>query len=209
MANFHPANFPLEKFPPEKFPIVLIGAAEGGLDPVRHITEALPHTCGAAVAVVFHSGAQPSTVPEILSWHGRLPVAFGAEGTLLEPGHLYVAPPDRHMLLSQIGFHLDSGSKVHDNRPAIDPLFVSAAMAFGPRVIGVVLSGLGRDGAAGLRMIHNRGGLSFVQDPVEAAFAEMPAAAFAMDSPEVLPIEEISRRIARFCAPMAAAHAAE
>jgi two-component system chemotaxis response regulator CheB len=183
------------------FPIVLIGAADGGLDPVRRITEALPHDCRAAVAVVFHTGSQPSAVPEILRWHGRLPVVFGAEGTRLEPGHLYVAPPDRHMLLSQVGFHLDRGSKVHDNRPAIDPLFVSASMAFGPRVIGVVLSGLGRDGAAGLRMIHNRGGLAFVQDPVEAAVSGMPAAAFAMDNPEVLPIEEISKRIARFCSP--------
>jgi two-component system, chemotaxis family, protein-glutamate methylesterase/glutaminase len=181
------------------FPIVLIGAADGGLDPVRRITEALPHNCGAAVAVVFHTGAQPSAVPDILCWHGKLPVVFGAEGTPLEPGHLYVAPPDRHMLLSQVGFHLDGGSKVHDNRPAIDPLFVSAAMAFGPRVVGVVLSGLGKDGATGLRMIRNRGGLTFVQDPVEAAASEMPAAAFAQDDPEVLPIEELSRRVARFC----------
>jgi len=181
------------------FPIVLIGAADGGLDPVRRITEALPQNCGAAVAVVFHTGAQPSAVPEILRWHGRLPVVFGAEGTRLEPGHLYVAPPDCHLLLSQVGFHLDRGSKVHGHRPAIDPLFVSASMAFGPRVIGIVLSGLGKDGAAGLRMIGNRGGLSFVQDPVEAAVSEMPAAAFAMDDPEVLPIEELSRRVARLC----------
>jgi two-component system chemotaxis response regulator CheB len=181
------------------FPIVLIGAADGGLDPVRRITETLPHDCGAAVAVVFHTGAQPSAVPDILRWHGKLPVEFGAEGTPLEPGHLYVAPPDRHMLLSQVGFHLDGGTKVHGHRPAIDPLFVSAAMAFGPRVVGVVLSGLGRDGATGLRTIRNHGGLAFVQDPVEAAAPEMPAAAFAQDDPEVLPIEELSRRVARFC----------
>ncbi len=181
------------------FPIVLIGAADGGLDPVRRITEPLPRDCGAAVAVVLHSGARPSAVPDTLRWHGKLPVTFGAEGTPLEPGRLYVAPPDRHLLLSQVGFHLDRGSKVHDNRPAIDPLFVSAAMAFGPRVVGVVLSGLGRDGAHGLRMIRNRGGLAFVQDPVQAAASEMPAAAFAHDDPEVLPVEELSRRVAQFC----------
>ncbi len=182
------------------FPIVLIGAAEGGLKSIRQITEALPYDCGAAVATVFHTGSQPSAVPEILSWHGKLPVVFGAEGTPLKPGHLYVAPPDRHMLLSRVGIHLDRGSKVHDTRPAIDPLFVSAAMAFGPRVVGVVLSGLGKDGAAGLRTIHNRGGLALIQDPVEAAISEMPAAAFALDDPEVLPIEQLARRVAHFCA---------
>jgi two-component system chemotaxis response regulator CheB len=182
------------------FPIVVIGAAAGGLDPVRRITEALPRACGAAIAVVFHSGAQPSDVPEILSWHGKLPVGFGEEGTPLEPGRLYVAPPDHHMLLARDGIHLDCGSKVHDMRPAIDPLFVSAAMAYGPRVVGVVLSGKGRDGAAGLRTIHNHGGLALIQDPVEAAVSDMPAAAFDLDAPEVLPIDRLARRVAGFCA---------
>ncbi len=181
------------------FPIVLIGAADGGLLPIRHITETLPRDCGAAVAVVFHTGARPSDVPEILSWHGRLPVEFGTEGAPLQPGHLYVAPPDRHMLVSRGGIHLDRGAKVHGARPAIDPLFVSAAMAFGPHVAGVVLSGAGKDGAAGLRTIHNCGGLALIQDPVEAAAPEMPAAAFAVNAPEVLPIEQLARRVACFC----------
>jgi two-component system chemotaxis response regulator CheB len=182
------------------FPIVVIGAAAGGLDPVRRIVEALPRDCGAAIAVVFHNGAQPSDVPEILSWHGKVPTSFGDEGTSLEPGRLYVAPPDHHMLLSRVGIHLDRGSKVHNMRPAIDPLFVSAAMAYGPRVVGVVLSGKGRDGAAGLRTIHNHGGLSLIQDPVEAAVSDMPAAGFDQDEPEVLPIEQLTRRVAGFCA---------
>jgi two-component system chemotaxis response regulator CheB len=182
------------------FPIVVIGAAAGGLDPVRHIVEGLPLGCAAAIAVVFHSGAQPSDVPEILSWHGKLPTSFGNEGTPLEPGRLYVAPPDHHMLLSRGGIHLDRGSKVHDMRPAIDPLFISAAAAYGSRVVGVVVSGKGRDGAAGLRTIHNHGGLSLVQDPVEAAVSDMPAAAFDEDAPEVLPIDQLARRVAAFCA---------
>ncbi len=183
-----------------EFPIVAIGAAAGGLDPVRRITEALPHHCGAAVLVVFHSGAQPSALPEILSWHGKLPVVFGEQGTPLETGRLYVAPPDRHMLLSRVGIHLDSGTRVHGTRPAIDPLFVSAAMAFGPRVIGVGLSGLGRDGAAGLRTIGACGGLALTQDPAEAAAPDMPAAAVNQGHPEILPIDRLARRVARFCA---------
>lgn len=187
-----------------EFPIVAIGAGSGGLDPVRTITEALPHECDAAIAVVFHTGAQPSALPEILSWHGRLPVVFGRSGAPLQPGCLYVAPPDHHMLVSRVGIHLDRGTKVHNTRPAVDPLFVSAAMAFGPRVVGVVLSGLGSDGAAGLRTIRNHGGLALIQDPVEAASPQMPAAAFAQDDPEVLPIEQLAGRIVRFCAGMKA-----
>jgi CheB methylesterase len=91
------------------------------------------------------------------------------------------------------------GCIVHNTRPAIDPLFVSVAEIYGRRVAGVVLSGRGEDGAAGLRMIHNRGGLALIQDPVEAIEPEMPAAAFALDDPEVLPIEELSRRVFQFC----------
>jgi len=182
-----------------EFPIVAIGAAAGGLDPVRRITEALPHHCGAAILVVFHNGAQPSSLPEILSWHGKLPVVFAEEGTPLKTGRLYVAPPDRHMLLSRVGIHLDSGTKVHGTRPAIDPLFVSAAMAFGPRVVGVVLSGLGQDGAAGLRTISERGGLALTQNPSEAAAPEMPTAAINQADAEILPIERLAPRVARFC----------
>ncbi len=193
----------MPEFPPE-FPIVAIGAGTGGLDPVRQITEALPRNCAAAVAVVFHTGAQPSDLPEILSWHGKLPVIPGKVGESLEPGRLYVAPPDHHMLRSRGGIQVDRGAKVHGTRPAVDPLFVSAARSFGARVVGVVLSGLGRDGAAGLRTIHNHGGLALIQDPVEASVPDMPAAAFADNAPEVLPIELLARRVAGFCAGMTA-----
>jgi len=104
------------------------------------------------------------------------------------------------MLLVTPGLiHLDAGPRVHNTRPAIDPLFVSAAEIYGRRVVGVVLSGRGQDGAAGLQMIHDRGGLALVQDPVEATEPGMPAAAFALDDPEVLSIEQLSRRVFQFC----------
>jgi two-component system, chemotaxis family, protein-glutamate methylesterase/glutaminase len=182
------------------FPVLAIGASAGGLEAVRRITEALPRNCGAAVALVMHVGRQPSQLPEILNWHGKLPAAFAEEGAMLEPGHIYVAPPDRHLLLQAPGrIHLDDGTLVHHTRPAVDPLFASAAATFGRRVVGVVLSGRGSDGAAGLRAIKVHGGLALVEDPARAAAPQMPLAAVADDEPEILPLDQLARRIARFC----------
>ena len=116
------------------FPVLAIGASAGGLEAVRRITEALPRNCGAAVALVVHVGRLPSQLPEILNWHGKLPATFAEEGAVLEPGRIYVAPPDRHMLLEVPGrIHLDDGTPVHHTRPAVDPLFASAAATFGQR----------------------------------------------------------------------------
>jgi len=155
--------------------------------------------CAAAIAVVFHVGPYPSHLPEILSWHGKLPAVFGEDGAVLEPGRIYVAPPDQHMMLERPGrIRIVSGSPVHHTRPAVDPLFASAAATFGSRVVGVVLSGRGTDGATGLRLIKNHGGLALVQDPVEAPVPQMPAAAFAQDDLEVLPIAQLTRRVADF-----------
>lgn len=184
----------------DHFPVLAIGASAGGLGSVRHITEALPRNCRAAVVLVVHVGRQPSQLPEILNWHGKLPAAFAEEGDILEPGHIYVAPPDRHMLLLAPGrIHLDDGSLVHHTRPAVDPLFASAATTFGERVVGVVLSGRSSDGAAGLRVIRDHGGLALVEDPAKAAAPQMPMAALAGHDPEVLPLELLARRVARFC----------
>jgi two-component system chemotaxis response regulator CheB len=116
-----------------QFLVIAIGASAGALDAVRLITEALPRECAAAIAVVFHTGPHPSHLPKILSWHGRLPVVFGEEGAALEPGRIYVAPPDHHMLLEAPGRIRVVRSPVHNTRPAVDPLFASAAVTFGPK----------------------------------------------------------------------------
>jgi two-component system, chemotaxis family, protein-glutamate methylesterase/glutaminase len=137
---------------------------------------------------------------------GRLPAAFAREGDRLETGRLYVAPPDRHMLLVAPGVvHLDAGPMVHNTRPAIDPLFMSAAATYGPRVVGVVLSGRGRDGAEGLRMIEQIGGMALAEDPARAAEGAMPAAAVASDDPEILPIDRLAKRVVQFCSGMSVA----
>jgi two-component system, chemotaxis family, protein-glutamate methylesterase/glutaminase len=179
--------------------IVVVGASAGGLSPLRSITESLPRTCKATLFIVVHTGRIPSSLPEILSWHGRMPVEFGRNGTHIEAGHIYVAPPDRHMLVSINRIQLSSGPLLHYTRPAIDPLFESAAAAFGKRVVGIVLSGQGRDGAVGLAAIKRKGGLALVQDPREAEAPDMPKAAISAVSPESLPVDAIARRVAQFC----------
>jgi CheB methylesterase len=116
------------------------------LAPQAH-TEALPRDCAAAIVVVFHVGAIPSQLPEILTWHGKVPGFFAQDGADLEPGRIYVAPPDHHVLLEGPGrIRLVRGLKVHNTRPAVDPLFASAAATFGLRVVGVVLGSRSRMG---------------------------------------------------------------
>jgi two-component system chemotaxis response regulator CheB len=148
-------------------PIIVIGASADGLDPLRRIIAALPVPCAASIFVVMHIGPHPSVLPSLLSRPGRLSAVFAEDGALIEPGRIYVAPPDHHMLLGRTRIRLSSGPKVHHTRPAADPLFVSAAQFHGSHVIGIVLSGGGSDGAAGLRDIREHGGVALVQDPKE------------------------------------------
>jgi two-component system chemotaxis response regulator CheB len=178
--------------------IVAIGAADGGLEALRRITERLPRSCGATVFVVMHCGAA-SLLPEILSWHGKLPVEFAREGTAIKAGHVYIAPPDYHMCIAAECIRLNQKPRIHNVRPAIDPMFVSVANAYGNRVMGIVLSGAGSDGAAGIVEIERLGGCALVQDPREAPSPSMPEAVIAADSPERLSIEDIAVRATAFC----------
>ena len=131
----------------------------------------------------MHSGPYPSILPDLLGRAGVLPAAFARDGDKIEVGHIYVAPPDHHMVLGFDSIRLNQGPKVHYTRPAADPLFISAAEAHGKRVMGVVPSGGNSDGAAGLRAIAEHGGTALVQDPKEAAMLYMPRAAIAADIP--------------------------
>jgi two-component system chemotaxis response regulator CheB len=150
--------------------------------------------------VVMHIGPFPSILPELLASRGKHLVTFPNDGMLIEPGHIYVAPPDHHMLLEAAVIRLTQGPKVHYTRPAADPTFISAAKAYGSRVIGIVLSGGDGDGAAGLRVITEHGGTSFVQDPNEAETPSMPRSAILADHPDaVLPVELIARHVHSFC----------
>lgn len=181
--------------------IVVIAGSAGSLEPMRQIVAALPASCTASIFIVVHIGNNPSVLPWILKQHGRLAAEFPTDGTVIKAGHIYVAPPDRHMILDHGVVRLTQGDKVHYTRPAADPLFFSAAAAYGDQVMGIVLSGGDGDGAEGLRAIKKHGGTALVQHPDEAAQPSMPYAAMKADHPEAwLRTDEIAERVLAFCA---------
>jgi len=151
--------------------IVVIGASRGGVEALRGIVAALPPSLQSALLIVLHiSPTHASLLPDVLSRAGPLPAEHGRDGTRIERGRIYVAPPDHHMTVGPIGFiRLDQGPKENHTRPAADPLFRSAASVYGPRVIGIILTGGGSDGTQGLIAIEQAGGLAIVQDPVMLA----------------------------------------
>jgi len=158
--------------------IIVIGASSGGVEALRKLVASLPEDLPASVLVVLHIPPESgSMLPEILARSGPLPARHPSDGEKPERGTIYIAPPDHHMLLGAGEIRLDRGPRENGHRPAIDPLFRTAAAAYGPRVIGVILSGGGDDGSAGLQVIKDRGGLAVVQEPADAVFAFMPSAA--------------------------------
>jgi two-component system chemotaxis response regulator CheB len=181
--------------------IVVIAASSGGFDPLVQIIKALPATCRASVFIVSHIGANRGYLPDLLAARGNLSAAFARHGEVIKPGRIYVAPPDHHMRLRFGMIRLDQGPKVHFTRPAADPLFASAAETYGGRVVGIVLSGGGSDGAEGLRAIMAHGGIGLVQEPEEATTPDMPFAALRHDHPEErLTADQLAERVAACCA---------
>ena len=156
----------------------MVGASAGGLDVLRQILGSLPEGLPASVFVVLHMAADgPGLLATVLGRHSQLPVTEAEDGAAIRTGRVYVARPDHHLLLEGGVMRVRRGPKQNRHRPAIDPLFRSAAVTYGPRIIGVVLSGNLDDGTAGLRAIKDRGGLAIVQDPAEAEFPGMPQSA--------------------------------
>lgn len=188
--------------------IVVIGGSAGSLDALREIVARLRADSRIAVFVVVHVlPTVQSRLPLILSRAGQLPVRHAHDGDRIDPGRILVAPPDRHLLLGADGVRVDHGLRENSTRPAVDPLFRTAAAAFGPRVCGVVVSGNLDDGSEGLRLVAHAGGLALVQDPEEAPHPEMPLNALRrVPSAEVLTAAGIGRRLASL--PQAAARAA-
>src|SRR3954469_24551242 len=158
--------------------IVDVGASAGGIETVAQLVAGLqPDFAGAVFIVVHFPGSVTSTLPHILSRAGPLPARHAVDGEAIEPGLIYVAPPDHHLLLEDGITRLTRGPKENGFRPAIDPLFRSAAQTYGPRVVGVVLTGNLNDGTAGLRSIKQRGGLAVVQSLETALYQGMPRSA--------------------------------
>jgi two-component system, chemotaxis family, protein-glutamate methylesterase/glutaminase len=161
--------------------IIVIGASAGGVEVLRRLVGGLPAGLPAALFVVCHvPPGRHSILPEILSRAGPLLATHARDGEPIYPGQIYVAPPDHHLLLDEGQMRLSHGPRENRHRPAVDPLFRSAARAYGARVIGVVLSGALDDGAAGLLAIRSAGGVGVVQDPEDAAVASMPRSAWQL-----------------------------
>ena len=180
--------------------LVVIGASAGGLPALYAILGSLPPTLPAAVVVVVHTRSTGGTLPKILGRRSVLPVDSAADGAELEPGRVYVAPVDRHVLVGEKGLRVVRGPRENGFRPAVDPLFRTAARSRGSRVVGVILSGALDDGAYGLSAIVRRGGIAIVQDPEEAEVSGMPLAALRLTQVHaVAPSSRIADVIAQFC----------
>ncbi len=181
--------------------VVVIGASAGGVEALMELVSALPPDLPAAVLVVLHVPARmPSRLAQILDRAGPLPAAAAIDGETIEHGRIYVASPDWHLVVQEDGQRLRLSHGPHENhtRPAIDPLFRSAARAFGPRVAGVILSGALNDGSRGVAAVKAHRGIALVQDPNEAQVGSMPRAALAATSVDyVLPVKEIAARLAQ------------
>jgi two-component system chemotaxis response regulator CheB len=142
------------------------------------LARGLPANLPAALFVVLHIPAQsPSLLPTILNRVGPLPAEHPADGAAIEHGRIYIAPPDHHLLIEPGRVRVVRGPKENRHRPAVDPLLRTAALAYGPRVVGMILTGALDDGTAGLLAVKQRGGVAIVQDPAEALYASMPQSA--------------------------------
>lgn len=155
--------------------IIVVAASAGGLRPLRVMLSQLPADLPAALLVVLHVPATGGrTLPRILDRSGPLPAANAVDGERIQPGRVYIAPPDRHMLIVKDAVRLSSGPRQNGVRPAADPLFRSAALYAGPRTIGVVLSGALDDASLGSATVEHHGGRVIIQDPDDADYESMP-----------------------------------
>jgi len=178
--------------------IVAIGASQGGVAALVRLVRGLPTDFPAAILIAQHVGASPSVLPSILDELGRLPARHAQDRDVIEPQRIFIAPPDHHMLVVDGELHLTRGPRENWARPAIDPLFRTAAEAYGPDATAVVLTGRLNDGTAGLYEVKRRGGITVVQDPADAEVGQMPAAALEnVDVDYCLPIAEIPELLTR------------
>jgi two-component system, chemotaxis family, protein-glutamate methylesterase/glutaminase len=170
-------------------PIIVMGASAGGVNAILELALSLPRRFPAPILFVQHIGAHRSALAQLISASGPNPALTARDGDVPTAGTIHIAPPDHHMLLDAGVIRLSRGPKEHHARPAIDPLFRSAALACGARAIGVILTGMLDDGSAGLRAIKDCGGIAVVQDPADAHAPSMPRCALAsVEADHVVPL---------------------
>jgi two-component system, chemotaxis family, protein-glutamate methylesterase/glutaminase len=165
--------------------VVVIGASLGGIKALSRLASSLDREFPGALLVVLHTGpGSPRMLDRIIQRNTTLAVAYARDGERIRTGHMYIAPPDRHLVVaSGEMLRLDAGPKLHRIRPAADRLFETAAEYYGPRVAGVVLTGCGGDGTIGLQKIRLAGGIGIVQHPAQAEAPGMPMSALDGDHP--------------------------
>jgi len=182
----------------DDFPIVAIGCSWGGLDALSAILDGIPDVLPAAVVIVQHRMHRPSELATLLGDHTSWLVCEAEDKEGVSPNRVYLAPPGYHLLVDGDRFALSTEGPVRHSRPSVDVLFESVAEAYGPRVIGVVLTGANDDGAVGLAEIVRHGGVAIVQDPATAARSAMPSAALATGVEAlVVPLDQLGPTLTR------------
>ncbi|TMD40470.1 MAG: chemotaxis protein CheB [Chloroflexi bacterium] len=184
--------------PPTSFDIIAIAASAGGVIALTEVLAHLPESLGAIIVIVQHVDPRHrSLMPQVIGRQSRMPVVHAEEGALLERAHIYLAPPDRHLLVKRGGtLTLTDTELVNFVRPSADLLFESVAAVYGPRAIAVVLTGSGHDGALGVTAIKQRGGTVVAQDEATSEFFGMPSAAIKTGAVDfVLALDEIAPKL--------------
>jgi len=184
------------------YELICVGASWGGLDAVGRLLADLRARIDQPVVVAQHRHASstPGGLADLLRLRIKRPVVDAEDKMPIERGNVYIAPPDYHLLVENGSFALSVDERVQFARPSIDVLFETASHAYGPGVIGIILTGANEDGAAGLATIKQRGGVAIVQDPAGATRSTMPEAAIAATVADaVLPLEEIGAFLYGLC----------
>ena len=180
------------------YELVAMGASWGGLHAMETVLGGLPDGFRTPIAIAQHraAGSGSGALGHVLALRSGLEVREAGDKDVIEPGGIYIAPPDYHLLVEPGGFALSTEEHVQYSRPSIDVLFDSAADTCGDRLIGVVLTGANEDGAYGIKRIKRRGGVTIAQDPATAERRDMPAAAIATGAVDhVLPLEQIGPKL--------------
>jgi two-component system, chemotaxis family, protein-glutamate methylesterase/glutaminase len=182
--------------------IIVIGCSVGGVEALQRLVAGLPENFPAAIFIVLHIGPQThSVLPDILNRAGRLRAKHPVQHEPIRQGNIYIAPPDHHLIIEDSKIVLSRGPKENRHRPAVDPLFRSAARAYGRQVIGIVLTGSLDDGTVGLKTIKKAGGVAIVQDPEDAFCSDMPRSAIEHVSLDyVLTVSEMPAVLAELVA---------
>jgi len=186
----------------EKRNIIVIGASAGGFEAIKKIIAGLPEDFDASIFIVWHMSADVRGIlPEVLNRFGKLPAAHAGDMEPIKNRRIYIASPDRHLLIEKGFVRTTKGPKENRFRPAVDPLFRSAAYAYGRRVIGIILSGALDDGTAGLWAVKENGGLAIVQDPHDAEVPSMPQSALnVVEVDFTVPVSELPELLTKLVA---------